>query len=81
MYGKKIIFNECDFEEQLFKDIKMFELDGSKVQVGNLVGVDRIHTYSETDKLEVIDYSVFHFDLLKRFRIMRRKLYKRKRLK
>ncbi len=71
LYGKSLCFNKINSVEP-FKEECVLEFDNSKVIVNNKAGVDRIHTYSCDDKFECIDYNNFHFDLFKRFKIMKR---------
>ena len=80
MYGKGIIWREYEMQDGEVKDTINSRLDVEKVKLLGLDGEKRIHTFSTTSQIEVIDFCVFKFDLLKRFKILGRKykLNKRK---
>ena len=71
LYGKSLTFTKINSINP-FKEECVLNLDNSKVKVNDKSGIDRIHTYSCDDKFECIDYNNFHFDLFKRFKIMKR---------
>lgn len=73
MYGKSLLFNEITSVEPKFIETTAFSLDNNKVKLNKKTGLDRVHTYSGDGFFEVIDYNNLHFDLFKRFKIIRRK--------
>lgn len=79
-YGKTITF--FDSTNDLLSTKKFSKLDETAVLVDNK-NVSRVHTYTRTNNLEVIDYTVFKFHLFKRIECLKRKvkLNKRKRKK
>jgi hypothetical protein len=73
MYGKTIIFKDVYFLNGEYKEVDLEEIDTRKIIVDNKKGVDRVHTYSISESYECVDYNYMKFDLLKRFKIIRRK--------
>ena len=81
IYGKGLILYKVE-NLDLYKEMFELKVDNSRIKIeGNKNAVDRLHTYTQTDDMEIIDYSVFRFDLLKRIKIFRRNCYKIRRKK
>lgn len=78
-YGKYTIFYEITFGNGGFTETKVGQIDNAKIIVGRKKGVDRIHTYCQSDNYETIDYTIYKFHLFKRFKILVRKWKKNKR--
>lgn len=73
MYGAGILWNQLTKTEDGFEEKTMGQLNVEDVNIISCVGKKRIHTYTTSKHLEVIDYSQFRFDLLKRWRILKHK--------
>ena len=76
IYGGGLIFYKINniipkYEEELYGQI-----DNNKIQIlGKAkVGVNRVHTYSQTSEYEVIDYMIHHFDLFGIFKKIIKKM-------
>lgn len=80
MYGGNIVFYETNFDNNKLTEKKYISCDLNKLTVDGK-RVTRVHTYTATNCLEAIDYSIFKFHLFKRFAIISRKAAIKKRRK
>ena len=64
IYGGGLLFYKINQLEPNYEEELYGEIDNSKVQIlgRNKLGVNRVHTYSQTQNYEVIDYMIHHFD-------------------
>ena len=79
MYGRTIIWRE--FDDNWKVDNILGKINSDSVKIENVKGGKRVHTFSVTSNIEIIDFCVFRFDLLKRFKILNRIYKLNKRLK
>ncbi len=79
LYGRSILWNELRITEDNITEVIVGATDNSRIKIGYIEGVDRIHTFSRAGEFEVIDYCINHFDLFKRFKILWRQYKKKER--
>ena len=78
-YGKGTLLYEVKMVDGKFVEKQIYEYDNSLFLIQNQKSVDNFHTYSLTNKYEVVDFIWKRFDLLKKIKwqIRKYKRYKR----
>lgn len=73
-YGKNIIFRSIAISNEKYIESDAFELDLSRVKIKDEKHVDRVHTYNQSDKYEVIDYLCYSINVGKMINKLNRHL-------